>query len=44
MSLTVKKVADLNDAIKHIEKFGSNHTDCIVTENDDVANEFAHAP
>ncbi len=40
MSLAVKKVADLNDAIKHIEKFGSNHTDCIVTENDDVANEF----
>lgn len=29
----VEVVDDVHDAIEHINKFGSNHTDTIVTEN-----------
>lgn len=31
--LSVKVVAGLDEAIRHINEFGSNHTDAIVTEN-----------
>ncbi|CAF3557900.1 unnamed protein product [Rotaria sp. Silwood1] len=33
-------VDDVNDAIEHINKYSSNHTDSIVTENQTSANEF----
>ncbi|CAF0943842.1 unnamed protein product [Rotaria sp. Silwood1] len=33
-------VDDVNDAIEHINKYSSNHTDSIVTENETSANEF----
>ncbi|CAF1523287.1 unnamed protein product, partial [Rotaria sordida] len=36
----IEVVDDVNDAIEHINKFGSNHTDSIVTENQNSANEF----
>ncbi|CAF2659926.1 unnamed protein product [Rotaria sp. Silwood2] len=36
----IEVVDDVNDAIEHINKFSSNHTDSIVTENKNTANEF----
>ncbi|MCU0577175.1 MAG: glutamate-5-semialdehyde dehydrogenase [Desulfobacterota bacterium] len=38
--LAVKIVEDLNEAIDHIEKYGSNHTEAIITENYTRAMEF----
>ncbi|CAF0842836.1 unnamed protein product [Adineta steineri] len=36
----IEVVDDVNDAIEHINKFSSNHTDSIVTKNQHIANEF----
>lgn len=38
--LSLKIVDNINDAISHINKFGSGHTDCIITENDLNAEKF----
>ena len=38
--LSIKSVENVSDAIKHIEKFGSNHTDAIITDNKDTAEVF----
>ena len=38
--LSVKVVDGLDDAIAHINRFGSHHTDSIVTENRDSAERF----
>lgn len=38
--LSVKIVDDLDDALTHINTFGSRHTDAIVTENKDTAQRF----
>ncbi len=38
--LSVKIVAGLDEAIRHIETFGSHHTDCIVTEDATAAERF----
>ncbi|MBI2559164.1 glutamate-5-semialdehyde dehydrogenase [Candidatus Woesearchaeota archaeon] len=38
--LSIKVVGDLNDAIEHINKYGSKHTDSIVTENKNNADTF----
>ena len=38
--LSIKSVENVSDAIKHIEKFGSNHTDAIITDNKDTAEIF----
>jgi glutamate-5-semialdehyde dehydrogenase len=38
--LSVKVVADLDEAIDHINRFGSHHTDAIVTEDADAATKF----
>lgn len=38
--LAVKIVADMEEAINHITKYGSNHTEAIVTENYSRAWEF----
>jgi len=40
MIIAAKAVADVDDAIAHIRKFGSNHTDCIIAENDSIADRF----
>ncbi len=38
--IAVKSVKNASEAIEHIQKHGSNHTDCILTENDVTAAEF----
>ena len=38
--LSVKLVGDMNSAINHINRFGSAHTDSIVTSNDSGAETF----
>ena len=38
--ISIKLVSNVNEAIKHIEKYGSNHTDSIITENKDTAETF----
>ncbi len=38
--ISVKQVASLDEAVIHINKYGSGHTDCIVTENDNNAEKF----
>lgn len=38
--LSAKEVNSLEDAIEHINYFGSHHTDCIITENSDTAEYF----
>jgi glutamate-5-semialdehyde dehydrogenase len=38
--LSMRMVNDLDDAMSHIRKFGSQHTESIVTENDRAAERF----
>src|SRR5213595_511095 len=38
--MNVKTVNSLDEAIDHIHKYGSGHTDCIVTENESNARRF----
>ncbi|MES0883082.1 glutamate-5-semialdehyde dehydrogenase [Roseibium sp. SCP14] len=38
--LSVRVVADLDAAMEHIATFGSNHTDCILTEDQAAADRF----
>lgn len=38
--VSVKLVDDVNEAVVHINKYGSHHTDSIITENDDTAEIF----
>ncbi|MDC3067755.1 glutamate-5-semialdehyde dehydrogenase [Paracoccaceae bacterium] len=38
--LAVKVVKDIESAIAHIRNFGSNHTDCILTEDKDARDLF----
>ncbi len=42
MIIAAKVVDGVSGAISHIRSFGSNHTDAIVAEDDDVANTFFH--
>lgn len=39
-TLSVKIVDGVDEAIEHINRFGSHHTDCIITENDATATHF----
>ncbi|WP_329886508.1 glutamate-5-semialdehyde dehydrogenase [Pseudoramibacter faecis] len=39
-TLSVKVVDSLDEAIRHINRYGSGHTDAIVTENGDAAKRF----
>jgi glutamate-5-semialdehyde dehydrogenase len=41
--LSVKVVKDLEEAVAHINRFGSGHTDAIITEGLDAARHFAAA-
>jgi len=41
--LSVKAVGDLDEAISHINRYGSGHTDSIVTSNPERANRFLDA-
>lgn len=38
--IAVKTVAGVGDAIDHIARYGSNHTECILTENPETAELF----
>jgi glutamate-5-semialdehyde dehydrogenase len=38
--ISAKVVAGLDEAIEHIERYGSHHTDCIVTEDAKAAERF----
>jgi len=38
--IATKVVTDVDGAIDHIRRYGSNHTDCIITEDDAAADRF----
>ncbi len=38
--LSIKIVASLDEAIEHINHYGSHHTDCIITDDDNAAQTF----
>ncbi|WP_425078251.1 glutamate-5-semialdehyde dehydrogenase [Ruegeria denitrificans] len=38
--IAAKPVADIDAAIAHIQRYGSNHTDCIMTEDDTAVARF----
>lgn len=38
--LSIKVVDDIDEAIDHINRYGSHHTDCIITEDKDSADKF----
>ncbi|MFT6025246.1 MAG: glutamate-5-semialdehyde dehydrogenase [Ascidiaceihabitans sp.] len=40
MIIAAKVVTDVDDAIAHIRRFGSQHTDCVLTEDQDIADRF----
>ena len=41
--ISIKVVGDVYDAIDHIQKFGTQHTDAIMTENEEIAKVFTNA-
>ncbi len=38
--LSIKTVERLEEAVSHINRFGSHHTDCIITEDPEAAEKF----
>lgn len=38
--LSIKTVGSIDEAIEHIDNYGSHHTECIVSENSDAQNKF----
>lgn len=38
--LNIKVVENVDEALAHIDKFGTMHSECIVTENEQTANKF----
>ena len=40
MDIAAKAVENIDEAIAHIRTYGSNHTDCILTEDSEVAAQF----
>ncbi len=38
--ISAKTVTDIEEAVYHINKYGSHHTDCIITENQEAAEYF----
>ena len=41
--ISIKVVGDVYEAIAHIQKFGTQHTDAIMTENEEIAKVFTNA-
>ncbi|XP_022115058.2 delta-1-pyrroline-5-carboxylate synthase isoform X2 [Pieris rapae] len=39
----IEVVSDIDEAVDHIHKFGSSHTDVIITENDNTAKTFLNS-
>ena len=42
MAIAAKSVGGLDEAMEHIRTYGSNHTDCIITEDTAAASRFTH--
>ena len=42
MTIAARTVENIKEAISYIEYNGSHHTDCIITENNEAAEEFFH--
>ena len=42
LKMSVAVVADLDDAIAHVNRFGTGHTEAIVTRDLDAAARFTH--
>ena len=40
LAISIKLVNGVDEAIEHINRFGSHHTDCIITENMETAEKF----
>ena len=40
LEISIKLVDGVEEAIEHINRFGSHHTDCIITENMETAEKF----
>ena len=40
LEISIKLVDGVEEAIEHINRFGSHHTDCIITENKETAEKF----
>jgi len=40
LSISVKVVKTVDEAIQHINKYGTNHSEAIITENEEHANKF----
>lgn len=40
LSISVKVINSVDEAIKHINKYGTNHSEAIITENEEHANRF----
>lgn len=40
LEISIKLVDGVDEAIEHINRFGSHHTDCIITENLETAEKF----
>ncbi|KPB06313.1 glutamate-5-semialdehyde dehydrogenase [Bacillus sp. CHD6a] len=40
LDIAVKVVSDSNEAIDHIDKYGTKHSEAIITENKETANKF----
>jgi glutamate-5-semialdehyde dehydrogenase len=40
MKIAAKVVDNIDEAIQHIREFGSNHTDCVVAEDDAIVSRF----
>ena len=40
LAISIKLVEGVDEAIEHINHFGSHHTDCIITENMETAERF----
>lgn len=43
LEATIEVVKGINEAIDHIHKFGSSHTDVIITENGKINNQLSTA-
>ncbi len=41
-TVSVKSVKNLQEAISHVNKYGTMHTDCIITKNKKSAKKFLH--
>lgn len=41
--MSIKTVPDINEALSHIKRYSSKHSECIVSENEDTCNLFLKA-